>query len=66
MYALHENEFGSSSEALRKGHLKRNLQQAPHLLHSPILFASTSSTRLVANLLTLPPKGPFAMCDFDQ
>ena len=46
---------------MRKGHSNRNLQQAPHRLHSPSLLLSTGSTKLVKNLLILPSNGPFAV-----
>lgn len=49
------------STTLRKGHSNRNLQQAPHRLHSPSLLLSTGNTKLVKNLVILPSNGPFAV-----
>lgn len=55
---LHEKEVGLPFSDLRNGHLKRNIQHAPHLLHSPVLLESTGSRRLVKNLFILPSNGP--------
>lgn len=56
MYAPHLDLPESS--LLRKGHLTRNSQQAPHLSHSPDRVPSTGSRRLVQNLVSFPSNGP--------